>query len=211
MFRRASERGIAVMSCFAPEAVKSRTGADPQEADGGQAPFKTKPAECSLKDIIGIAVALVACTTMSHAQTGDAAIQTAPVPQQQSAPPEDIAPAGDGLRDLDAVTFSCVRAGLNAAGREAAKAQSQGAYQFAYFKIIKDTHHSFYEVHFKSNYPREPDLKYCVAIYCQQGWDPKTAQTSVRPMSNERQRVQVGAHGGDCGDEQMPAKRRAKR
>jgi len=82
----------------------------------------------------------------------DAAAQTAPVPQQQSAPPEGAAPNGDGLSDLNAVTFSCVRAGLNAAGREAAKAQSQGTYQFSYFKIIKDTHHSFYEVHFKSNY-----------------------------------------------------------
>ena len=205
-----------MIACFACEAVKSGMGAHiglhPQAADGAEAPFKTKLAKCSLKDMIGIAVlALVACTTMSHAQTGNADAQAAPVPQQQPAPPEGTAPAGDGLSDLDAVTFSCVRAGLNAAGREAAKAQSQGAYQFSYFKIIKDTHHSFYEVHFKSNYPREPDLKYCVAIYCQQGWDPKTTQTSVRPMSNDRHRVQVGAHGGDCGNEQMPVKRRAKR
>ena len=192
------------MSCFAPEAVESKMGAHvglhPKKA--GQAPFKTKLAQCSL-------LALVAWITVS-AQTVDVAAQTAPVPQQQSAPPEGDAPAGDGLSDLNAVTFSCVRAGLNAAGREAAKAKSQGTYQFSYFKIIKDTHHSFYEVHFKSNYSGEPDLKYCVAIYCQQGWDPKTAQTSVRPMSNERQ-AQVAAHGGDCGDEQMPAKRRAKR
>jgi hypothetical protein len=215
MFGRSSEKGIAVMA-FGLEVIESRTGAHislhPQEADGGQAPLKPKLAGCSLNDIMGIAVlALVTWTTVSHAQTGDAAAQTEPVPQQQSAPPEGRAPAGDGLSDLDAVTFSCVRAGLNAAGREAAKAQSQGTYQFSYFKIIKDTHHSFYEVHFKSNYSGEPDLKYCVAIYCQQGWDPKTTQTSVRPMSNERQRVQVAAHGGDCGNEQIPAKRRAKR
>jgi hypothetical protein len=182
----------------------------PQEA-GGQAPFKTKLAGCSSNDTMAIAVvALVAWTTVSHAQTVDAAAPTAPVPQQQSAPPEGAAPAGDGLSDLNAVTFSCVRAGLNAAGREAVKAKSQGTYQFSYFKIIKDTHHSFYEVHFKSNYSGEPDLKYCVAIYCQQGWDPKSTQISVRPMSNERQ-VQVAAHGADCGNEQMPVKRRAKR
>jgi hypothetical protein len=167
------------MACFGLEAVESRkgahTGLHPQDADGGQTPFKAQLAGCSLKDIMGIAVlALVAWTSVSHAQIGDAAAQTAPVPQQQSASPEGTAPAGDGLSDLDAVTFSCVRAGLNAAGREAAKAQSQGTYQFFYFKIIKDTHHSFYEVHFKSNYSGEPDLKYCVAIYCQQGWDPKT-------------------------------------
>jgi hypothetical protein len=204
-----------MMACFAPEAVEAgteaRTSLHPHEADRGKAPFKSKLAGCNLKDIMGAAVlALVAWTTVSHAQTGDAAAQTAPVPQQQSAPSEGTAPAGAGLSDLDAVTFSCVRAGLNAAGREAAKAKSQGTYQFSYFKIIKDTHHSFYEVHFKSNYAGEPDLKYCVAIYCQQGWDPKTTQASVRPLSNERLRVQVAAHGGDCGNEQMPVKRRAK-
>ena len=54
-------------------------------------------------------------------------------------------------------------------------------------------------------------LKYCVAIYCQRGWDPKTTQTSVRLMSDERQPVQVAAHGGACGNKQMPGKRRAKR
>jgi hypothetical protein len=144
-------------------------------------------------------------------QIGDAVAQTAPVPQQRSAPSEGIAPAGDGLSDLGAAAFGCVRAGLNAAAREAAKAPSQGTYQFSYFKIIKDSHHSFYEVHFKSNYSGEPDLKYCVAIYCQQGWDPKTTQTSVKLMSNERRRVQVAAHGGDCGSEHTPVKSRSKR
>jgi hypothetical protein len=202
------------MACFGLEAFESRcgahTGLHSQDADGGRTPFKTKVAGCSLRGIMGIAV-LVAWTTVAHAQTGDAAEQTAPVPQQQSPPPEGRAPTSEGLSDLDAVTFSCVKAGLNAAGREAAKAPSQGTYQFSYFKIIKDTHHSFYEVHFKSNYSGEPDLRYCVAIYCQQGWDPKTTQTSVRPMSNERQRVQAAAHGDDCGDEQMIVKRRAKR
>ena len=98
-----------------------------------------------------------------------------------------------------------------AAAREAAKAQSQGTYQFSYFKIVKDTHHSFYEVHFKSNYSGEPDLKYCVAIYCQQGWDPKTSQTSVRLMSNERQPMGMAAHGADCSNKQAPVKRRLQR
>jgi hypothetical protein len=202
------------MARFGLEASESRSGAHTglhsQDADGGRTPFKARVAGCGLRGIMGIAV-LVAWTTVSHAQTGDAAEQTAPVPQQQSPPPVGRAPASEGLSDLDAVTFSCVKAGLNAAGREAAKAPSQGTYQFSYFKIIKDTHHSFYEVHFKSNYSGEPDLRYCVAIYCQQGWDPKTTQTSVRPMSNERQRVQAAAHGDDCGNEQMPVKRRAKR
>jgi hypothetical protein len=144
------------------------------------------------------------------AQSGPAP-QAVPVLQPRSAAPEGTAPAGDGLSDLSTATFGCVKAGLNAAAREAAKAQSQGTYQFSHFRIVKDTHHSFYEVHFKSNYSGEPDLKYCVAIYCQQGWDPKTTQTSVRLMSGERRRVQVAAHGGDCGSEHTPAKSRSKR
>jgi hypothetical protein len=206
-----------MMAYFVPNAVETKTGAQinlhPKEADGGQAPFKTELAGCSLKDIIGTAVLalVVAWTTVSYAQTGDVVAQTAPVQQQQSAPPEGIAPAGDGLSDLDAVTFSCVRAGLNAAAREAAKAQSQGTYQFSYFRIINDTHHSFYEVHFKSNYLGEPDLKYCVALYCQQGWDPKTTKALVRLVSNERKPMQVATHGADCGNKQTPVKRRSQR
>ena len=58
---------------------------------------------------------------------------------------------------------------MNAAAREAAKVRSQGTYQFAYFKIINDTHHASYEVHFKSNYEGEADLKYCVAMYLSTG------------------------------------------
>ena len=53
------------------------------------------------------------------------------------------------------MTFSCPKAGLNAAAREAAKVPSQGTYQFAYFRIINDSHHASYEVHFKSNYQGE--------------------------------------------------------
>ena len=53
------------------------------------------------------------------------------------------------------MTFGCPKAGLNAAAREAAKVPSQGTYQFSYFKIINDSHHAAYEVHFKSNYQGE--------------------------------------------------------
>jgi hypothetical protein len=195
--------------------VETRTarqiGLPPEAADGGQAPLKAKSTGCASNDIMGTAVlALVAWTTVSHAQTGNAS-PTAPTPQEQSASVTETAPVSDGLSDLDAKTFSCVKAGLNAAAREAAKAPSQGTYQFSYFKIINDTHHSSYEVHFKSNYPGEADLKYCVTIYCQQGWDPKTTPILVRPMNNAQQRAQVAAHGGDCGNEQMPTKRRARR
>jgi hypothetical protein len=156
----------------------------------------------------GIAAALVACSTVSHAQTGAAATQTVPTPQEQSAPIAGNAPASDGLSDLDAMTFGCVKAGLNAAAREAAKVPSQGTYQFSYFTIINDSHHSSYEVHFKSNYQGEADLKYCVSIYCQQGWDPKSTKTSLRLMSDERQPVGMAAHGTDCGNKQAPVVKR---
>ena len=104
----------------------------------------------------------------------------------------------DSLSDLDRMTFSCTKAGLNAAAREASSVASQGTYQFAYFKIINDSHHASYEVHFKSNYAGEADLKYCVEVYCQQGWDPKT-KTSVTVMKNS------------CGHTPAPPKPRVKR
>jgi len=120
------------------------------------------------------------------------------------------AQAADDLSDLNAMTFSCPKAGLNAAAREAAKVPSQGTYQFAYFRIINDSHHASYEVHFKSNYQGEADLKYCVAIYCQQGWDPRTAKTSVTLMGNQTQPAGA-AHGADCGAKPAPVKPRVKR
>jgi hypothetical protein len=121
------------------------------------------------------------------------------------------AQARDGLGDLDAMTFSCPKAGLNAAAREAAKVPAQGTYQFAYFRIINDSHHATYEVHFKSNYEGEADLKYCVALYCQQGWDPTTTKTSVTLIGNARQHLGGAAHAADCSSKPAPVKRRSKR
>jgi hypothetical protein len=117
----------------------------------------------------GVAIALLVAGTVSRAQTPPAATEATP--------------ADDGLGDLASMTFGCPKAALNAAAREAAKVRSQGTYQFAYFKIVSDSHHASYEVHFKSNYRGEKQLKYCVALYCQQGWDPRTANVSVRSMS----------------------------
>jgi len=117
--------------------------------------------------------------------------------QAQPAPVASAAAARDGLDDLDAMTFGCPKAALNAAAREAAKVPSQGTYQFAYFRIHSDSHHASYEVHFKSNYQGEADLKYCVAIYCQQGWDPATTKTSVTLMGSQRKPMGA-AHGTGC-------------
>lgn len=156
--------------------------------------------------MIVTAFAVAAFNGASRAQTA----QTVPAPQEQAAPAGGDAPAAGGLTDLDAVTFSCPKAALNAAAREAAKVPSQGTYQFSYFNIISDSHHSAYEVHFKSNYQSEPELKYCVAMYCQQGWDPKTTKPSVTLMSGARSAAGAAPHTGDCSEKPAP-KQRPKR
>ena len=146
--------------------------------------------------IILTTVALSACSAVTP--TREQPITVTPT-QEQATPVAGIAPASDGLSDLGAMTFSCPQAGLNAAAREAAKVPSQGHYQFAYFRIISDSHHSFYEIHFKSNYHAEADLKYCVSVYCQQGQGPAP---SVSLMSNGPQPTAVGAaHSADCGNQ----------
>jgi hypothetical protein len=107
-------------------------------------------------------------------------------------------PEKSGLGDLEALTFSCPKAALNAAARKAADAPSQGTYQFSYFAIVNDSHHAMYEVHFTSNYAGEPDLKYCVRMYCQQGWDPKTAKTEVTLLDSKRASTAGATRGGAC-------------
>jgi hypothetical protein len=163
-----------------------------------------------MKHILVIAaLAMASCNAMSQAQTGTAT-QSAPSAQEQSAPVTDIPSAADGLSDLDAMTFGCPKAALNAAAREAAKVPSQGTYQFSYFKIINDSHHSSYEIHFTSNYQGEADLKYCVSMYCQQGWDPKTTKTMVQLMNDEHQPVGVAAHA-NCSYKKVQTKRQPRR
>lgn len=104
-----------------------------------------------------------------------------------------------GLSDLAAMTFSCPQAGLNAAAREAAMVPSQGTYQLSYFRIVNDAHHASFEVHFTSNYVGEPELKYCVALYCQQGWDPRTTKTTVTRMMDQRDRKGRITPAAACG------------
>src|SRR5262245_53769401 len=142
-------------------------------------------------------LAVAALVTVPHAQPGVGASQLESRPPEQSAPVADAPPASDGLGDLGTMTFSCPKAALNTAAREAAKVPSQGTYQFSYFRIVSDSHHAAYEIHFKSNHEGEADLKYCVSLYCQQGWDPKTTKTSVTSMNTERRRVPAAAHGAE--------------
>jgi hypothetical protein len=158
------------------------------------------PLELLMKNVIASTVtAVLACNVVHPVQA-----QPATSTREQTA--EDMAFSHDGLGDLDKMTFDCPRAGLNAAAREALKHPSQGQYQFAYFKIINGSHHSSYEVTFQSNQDAEPELRYCVSVYCQQGWDPAT-KTSVTLMRNEAQPKGTAAHVAACGHDHAPAKR----
>lgn len=168
-----------------------------------------------MRQIIAFAtIALSACSTAPPATTATPVQGAAPRAAAQAVASE--APPVGGLNDLDAVTLGCPKAGLNAAAREAAKARAQGRYQFSYFKMISDSHHSLYEVHFKSNHHEDPDLKYCVSVYCQQGWDPKTTKTSVDLMGvgpkPDHANAAGAGHGAHCGSEaQTRVKKRSKR
>jgi hypothetical protein len=143
--------------------------------------------------LIAIALAIAASITASA--------------RHQAPPATDAAAASSGLSDLEAITFGCPKAALNAAARRAAKVPSQGTYQFSYFNIVSDTHHAIYEVRFKSNYEGEAELKYCVEIYCQQGWDPRTAKTSIRLLPNAPQRGGQAARSASCHEMPAPARR----
>jgi hypothetical protein len=143
--------------------------------------------------LASIAIALAGCST-----TG----------VQESAGTSQSAATGDELSDLSTMTFDCPKAALNAAAREAAKVKSQGRYQFALFNIVNDSHHATYEVHFKSNYQGEKELKYCVAIYCQQGWDPRNTHVTVKRMGDGQQHAGAVAHGTDCAGVHAAAKRK---
>jgi hypothetical protein len=147
---------------------------------------------------LAIAALLMSCFAASQAQDAGPDAASTATRGVQSAETPSAAAVVHRLSDLDAMTFDCPKAGLNAAAREAAKAPSQGTYQFSFFKIVHDAHHAFYEVHFKSNYQGEPELKYCVSMYCQQGWDPSKTKTEVTLMSKERRRG-TSENASECG------------
>jgi hypothetical protein len=186
---------------FAPMAVETKLGwqndLHPEASNRKRVLCNARAGRARKNIRVIAAAALIACNATSHAQNATAT-------QKQPAA-AGAASAGDDLSDLDKLTFSCVKAGLNAAAREAAKAPTQGSYQFAYFNFINP---SSYEVGFTSNHPlEEPELKYCVAIYCQLGWDPKTVTPSVSLMGTAPQSEGMAAHKADCDGKQAPAKR----
>lgn len=169
--------------------------------------------------LAGLAVTVISCTTASQPpECPQSAPPPAPVAEKpgppvapptapSAGPPAPVveSPAADnGLSDLAAMTFSCPTAALNAAASAAAKVPSEGSYQFAYFGIVSDSHHAMFEVHFKSNYQSEPLLKYCVAIYCQQGWDPKTTQPVVT-LIDDTKHAPTAKAGSHCTDKSMHA------
>lgn len=157
-----------------------------------------------MKNMIVMAL-VVTAGCINAPQTHDAAAGSPNVAASPAKliPNENAAPPTRALDDLDAMTFDCPKAGLNAAAREAAKVPAQGTYQFSYFRIINDAHHATYEVHFKSNYVGEPELRYCVSIYCQQGWDPGRTLVGVTLMGNEARAAACGNHAG-AGKKKSP-------
>ena len=139
------------------------------------------------------------CVAIAASLAAAAAAPQIPAGQDSVAAVTPAAPAG-ALSELETLTRSCSAAALNAAARRAASAPSQGKYQFSFFNLISDSHHAQYEVHFSSNYEGEPMLKYCVEIYCQQGWDPKNVKAAVTEMrSSVRKRGAAPPHRGGCG------------
>ncbi len=135
-----------------------------------------------------------------------AAVQNAAPPQEQL-----VAAPVSGLSDLEALTRSCSMAALNAAARRAADVPTHGKYQFSYFNLISDSHHAQYEVHFTSNYEGESVLKYCVEIYCQQGWDPKTAKATITVMSDAPRRGTAASRRTGCGQMHAVTRGRTRR
>ena len=154
-----------------------------------------------------VIVAAFALAIGGAAFAQNAATQTVTAPAQSAAGSEPAVPAG--LSDLEKTTFACPKAALNAAAREVAMYPSQGTYQFSYFNIVSASHHAAYEVHFTSNYAAEPVLKFCVSLYCQQGFDPATTKASVALMGAKTAAHADGAHAVNaCSQPRTPAKRR---
>jgi hypothetical protein len=145
------------------------------------------------------------------AALGGEAAQNAATPQAEPSAVPPAAPVASGLSDLAALTRSCSMAALNAAARRAADVPTQGKYQFSYFNLISDSHHAQYEVHFTSNYEGESVLRYCVEIYCQQGWDPRTTKATITVMSNPSRRAGAAAHQPGCSQMHTPPKGRPRR
>ncbi len=159
------------------------------------------------KFIVLILLIITACSTGTTKQP-DSPTAAAP------AAAENQTSVNNGLTDLEAVTFACPKAALNAAAREAKKAATMGSYQFSYFRIVSNSHHAQYEIHFTSNVHEEPELKYCVSIYCQQGWDPKTSKTTVELMNDSGRPSGDSKASADklkCGHEPPPRARQRKK
>ncbi len=155
---------------------------------------------------------LALATAFAFALGGATFAQSAAAPAGTT--PEQPAPGSDpavpaGLGDLEKTTFACPKAALNAAAREVATYPSQGTYQFSYFNIVSASHHAAYEVHFTSNYAAEPVLKFCVAIYCQQGFDPASTTSVALMGTNAAPHAAGTGHAANaCGQTRARARRR---
>jgi hypothetical protein len=151
-----------------------------------------------------LAVALAGLCSCSPAPRPAAVAQPtgAQAGRVEASAPAAVAPSRpEPLNDFRAVTSRCTEAGLDAAAREAARVPSAGRYRFVNFRTVDESHHALYEVDFKSSYVGEPILRYCVSVYCQQGWDTKAENASVSLMANEPQPGKGSIPAAGCGDE----------
>jgi hypothetical protein len=174
------------------------------------ATFSNKVVQYGLDGGAGMTLASPSTAASAGRSAGLARSSAAPPSAAPASPtPGTRAAATVGLGDLEKTTFACSRAALNAAAREAATYPSNGTYQFSYFTIVSNSHHAAYEVHFTSNDTAEPVLKFCVSIYCQQGFDPATAKTSVALIgSKPGPHAARTGHGADaCSSPRTPPRR----
>ena len=160
--------------------------------------------------ILSYTIAIAGSLALASAALAQSTTPATPVgatPPGVTAPDVPVMP---GLADLEKTTFACPKAALNAAAREVATHPSQGTYQFSYFNIVSGSHHAAYEVHFTSNVNAEPVLKFCVAVYCQQGFDPTSAGTvmDLEAKNAAGSAMTTGHMANPC---KAPATRRKRR
>ena len=196
LFHRTRIPRTAWATSPSPRRRSSRTG----KSTSG--PSATRSSSTGLAPGLGIAKP-AGVAAASPAPAAAAAVPTQP---ERPAVAARAASRPSSLSDLGVHDIWLFRGRVECRRADVPKVPSRGNYQFSFFRTHSDSHHASYEVHFKSNFQGEPDLKYCVAIYCQQGFDPTTTKTSVTSM-RARSRSTAGAgHGGDCSA--RPARRK---
>ena len=167
-------------------------------------PRAAKFGGCAVTFLAVALAGLCSCSPASKPETEAAGTQQTGAQAgviESSEPAAEALSGSEHLSDFRAAISRCTEVGLDAAAREVAKVPSAGRYRFTNFRTVDDSHHSLYEVDFKSSYVGEPILRYCVSVYCQQGWDTKTENASVTLVRNKPQPGTGSIPAAGCGDE----------